>query len=90
MKKINRFIIVGVFIVAAIILCLLGNAVMVKQREQASQFYNVLYYNNGTKMEYYDVTELYYDKVGVYFKTCDGATVILNSGAIEIIPLDVD
>ena len=53
-------------------------------------YYNVIFTQNGHTQEYYDVTNLSKFDGNVYFTTCDGATVILSAGAIEIIPIDVD
>lgn len=88
--KNKMFLKAGLVIVVLLLICLFVALPITKRRENASEFYNVLYHCGDTNIEYYDVTELYYDKVGVYFKTQDGATVILNGGAIEIIPLDLD
>ena len=53
-------------------------------------FYNVIYRNNKETIEYYDVTDLHKWEGKITFITCDGATVVLNDGCIEIIPIDVD
>ena len=88
--KNKMFLKAGLVIVALLLICYSIALPLTKERERASQFYNVLYHCGNTNIEYHDVSELYYDKVGVYFKTQDGTTVILNGGAIEIIPLDLD
>lgn len=89
MRKILYLI--GLFLAALII----GGSVILininnKKEQKNTEYYNVIYYNYNVSLEYHDVTDLHYDTIGIYFKTQDGATVILNGGAIEIIPLDVD
>ena len=54
------------------------------------EFYNVIYRNDKETIEYYDVTDLHKWEGKITFVTCDGATVILDNGCIEIIPIDVD
>lgn len=58
--------------------------------QENADFYNVIYRNNKETIEYYDVTDLHKWEGKITFITCDGATVVLNDGCIEIIPIDVD
>lgn len=88
--KNNMFFKAGLIIVLLLVICYCIAIPIVKEREKASQFYNVVYHTGDISIEYNDVTNLYYDKVGIYFTTCDSTTVILNGGAIEVIPLDLD
>lgn len=79
------------FLIIGIILIILSIIIPItKDKTRASQFYNVVYHTGDISIEYHDVTNLYYDNIGVYFTTSDSTTVILNGGAIEIIPLDLD
>jgi len=65
-------------------------ACSVLQRKDEVEYYNVIYTQSGKTTEYYDVTGLSKWEGKITFTTCDGATVILDDGCIEIIPIDVD
>lgn len=58
--------------------------------KEKTEFYNIFYHYNGGTIEYYDVTNLHCYNNHIYFTSCDGATIFLSDGAIEIIPIDVD
>ena len=62
---------------------------MLQPRDEV-EYYNVIYTQAGKTTEYYDVTNLSKWEGKITFTTCDGATVILDDGCIEIIPIDVD
>lgn len=53
-------------------------------------YYNVIYNQAGNIIEYYDVTQVIFCGEYITFTTCDGASVILSAGAIEIIPIDYE
>lgn len=87
--KVKLFVI-GLFLIAVFIVICSVLFIKDKSEQKPVEYYNVIYHNCNTELEYQDVTDLYYDNIGVYFKTQDGATVLLEGGAIEIIPLNVD
>ena len=87
MEKLKIGLIIGTILSIVVIMCIACRSL---HTTDDTDFYNIIYTQNGKTIEYYDVTNLSKWEGKITFTTCDGATVILDDGCIEIIPIDVD
>lgn len=86
-KNMNRKIITT--LVCLIILGLVFFAACSVEKEKV-QYYNVTYYQDNKAVVYHDVTDLSQWEGKITFTTCDGMTVVLYGGRIEIERLELD
>lgn len=85
----KKKIIIG--LIYAVVLGLVIFAGCSVQRQQPEiEYYNIIYTQNGVINYYQEATDLKKWEGKITFTACDGSTVILSDGCIEIIPLDLD
>jgi hypothetical protein len=60
------------------------------ESKQTSDFYNIIYDNGQTIIEYNDVTNVEIFGNKITFVTCYNTIVVLDKRFIKVIPIDID
>ena len=69
------------------LICLVSCSI---ENKQTSDFYNIIYDNGQTIIEYNDVTNVETFGNKITFVTCYNTIIVLDKKFVKVIPIDID